>query len=190
MRGPVKRSLLQALGIILISLALGLGVNAFRADGIPLVERWTEKLAQKQQAGGFPAVSLAETVAAFTRGEALFLDARDLDFYKLGHIPGALNLPVQEFERVFPRMRERLETAPWLIAYCDGGSCEASVELTERLFLAGIDRVSVFPGGFQQWKDAGQAVEQGEGTRGQQPAGSGQGTSRPGEKSGKGEKGS
>jgi rhodanese-related sulfurtransferase len=190
MRGHVKRSLLQALGIILISSALGLGVNAFRGDGIPLAERWSEKLAQKQQAGGFPAVSLAETMAAFTRGDALFLDARDPDFYKLGHIPGALNLPVQEFERVFPRMRERLEAAPWLIAYCDGGSCEASVEVTERLFLVGIDRVSVFPGGFQQWKDSGQAVEQGEGSKGQQEAGSGPGASRPGEKSGKGEKGS
>ena len=170
----MKRTLLQALGIILISLALGLGVNAFRADGIPFVERWSEKLAQKQQAGGFPAVSLAETVAAFTRGEALFLDARDRDLYKLGHIPGAVNLPVQEFERVFPRMRERLEAAPWLIAYCDGGSCEASVELTERLFLVGIDRISVFPGGFQQWKDSGQAVEEGEGTTGQEVAGGGQ----------------
>lgn len=186
----MKRSLLQALGIILISLALGLGVNAFRADGIPFVERWSEKLAHKQQAGGFPAVSLAETMAAFTRGEALFLDAREPDFYQLGHIPGALNLPVQEFERAFPLTRERLEAAPWLIAYCDGGSCEASVELSERLFLVGIDRVSVFPGGFQQWKDSGQAVEQGKGTGGQEAAGSGQGTSRPGEKSRKGEKGS
>jgi len=165
MRGPVKRSLLQALGIILISLAFGLGANSFRADGIPLVERWSEKLAQKQQAGGFPAVSLAEAMGAFSRGEALFLDARDPDFYKLGHIPGAVNLPVHEFESVLPRMRERLETAPWLIAYCDGGSCEASVELTERLFLVGIDRVSVFPGGFQQWTESGQAVEKGEGTR-------------------------
>jgi rhodanese-related sulfurtransferase len=172
MRGPVKRSLLQALGIILISSALGLGVNAFRADGIPLVERWSEKLAQRQQAGGFPAVSLAETVAAFTRGEALFLDARDHDFYKLGHIPGALNLPVREFERTLPEIRAQLEAAPWVITYCDGGSCEASVELTERLFLAGIDRVSVFPGGFEQWKQSGQAVEQGEGATGQQAAGS------------------
>jgi rhodanese-related sulfurtransferase len=174
MRGSVKRSLLQALGIILISLALGLGVNGFRADGIPLVERWSEKLAQKQQAGGFPAVSLMETIAAFTRGEALFLDARDPDFYKLGHIPGAVNLPVREFERALPELRERLEAAPWLIVYCDGGGCEASLELTERLFLVGIDRVSVFPGGLQQWKGSGQPVEQGEGTRGEQAAGRGQ----------------
>jgi len=174
MRGPVTRSMFQALGISIISLALSLGVNAFRADGIPLVERWSEKLAQKQQAGGFPAVSLTETVAAFARGEVLFLDARDPDFYKLGHIPGALNVPVREFERILPEIRERLEAAPWLIAYCDGGSCEASVELTERLFMVGIDRISVFPGGLQQWEDSGQVVEQGEGTRGQQAGGSGQ----------------
>jgi rhodanese-related sulfurtransferase len=159
----MKRSLLQALGITLISLALGIGVNSFRAHGIPIVERWSEKLAQKQQADGFPAVSLAETVAACTRGEALFLDAREPDFYKLGHIPGAVNLPVRQFDRVLPGLRGRLEAAPWLIAYCDGESCKASVELTEKLFLAGIDRVSVFPGGFHQWKDSGQAVEQGEG---------------------------
>jgi rhodanese-related sulfurtransferase len=155
----VKQSLLQALGIILISGALGLGANAFRADGIPLVERWTDKLAEKQRAGGFPAVSLAETVEALTRNDSIFLDARDPDFYALGHIPGAVNLPVHHFDRMFPGLRERIEAAPSVIVYCDGGGCEASVELTEKLFLAGMDRVSVFPGGFQEWKEAGQPVE-------------------------------
>jgi rhodanese-related sulfurtransferase len=155
----VTRSLLQALGVIVISGALGLGANAFRADGIPLVERWTDKLAQKQQAGGSPAVSLPETVEALSRNDAVFLDARDPDFYALGHIPGAVNLPVHDFDRMFPGLKERIEAAPWVIVYCDGGGCEASLELTEKLFLAGIDRVSVFPGGFQQWTESGQTVE-------------------------------
>jgi rhodanese-related sulfurtransferase len=155
----VKRSLLQALGIIIISGALGLGANGFRADGIPLVERWTDTLAQKEQAAGFPAVSLAETVDALTKNEALFLDARDADFYAFGHIPGAVNLPVHDFDRVFPGLKERIQAAPWVIVYCDGGGCEASVELTEKLFLAGINQVSVFYGGFQQWTESGQRVE-------------------------------
>ncbi|HYA02222.1 MAG TPA: rhodanese-like domain-containing protein [Syntrophobacteria bacterium] len=155
----MKRSLLQALGIILISGALGLGANAFRADGIPLIERWTDKLAEKQQAGGFPAVSLAETADALARNDAMFLDARDPDFYALGHIPGAVNLPVHDFDRMFPGLKDRIEAAPLVIVYCDGGGCEASVELTGKLFLEGIDRISVFPGGFQEWKESGQAVE-------------------------------
>jgi rhodanese-related sulfurtransferase len=155
----VKQSLLQALGIILISGALGLGANAFRADGIPLVERWTDTLAQKEQAAGFPAVSLAEAIDASSGNDALFLDARDVDFYAFGHIPGAVNLPVHDFDRMFPGLRGRIEAAPRVIVYCDGGGCEASVELTEKLFLAGISRVSVFYGGFQQWTESGQRVE-------------------------------
>lgn len=155
----MQRSLLQALGIILISGAVGLGANAFRADGIPLIERWTDQLAAKRQASGFPAVSLAEAAAALARHDAIFLDARDPDFYALGHIPGALNLPVHDFDRMFPGLNERIAAAPWVIVYCDGGGCEASVELTGKLFLAGIARVSVFPGGFQEWTESGQAVE-------------------------------
>jgi rhodanese-related sulfurtransferase len=154
----MKRSLLQAFGIILLSGTIGLVVNGFRPDGIPWVENWQEKVLNEQLTGGLPAVSLKEAREAYEGGYALFVDARDPDFFKEGHIPGAVNLPVKDFDRVFPTLNERLLAAPRIITYCDGANCEMSVELTEKLLFAGLEYVEIFTGGIQQWKAGGQPV--------------------------------
>lgn len=154
----MMRSLLQALGIMLFSGIIALAANGFRPDGIPLVEKWQEKVLNEQLTGGLPAVSLEQAREAYEGGYALFVDAREPDFFEVGHIPGAVSLPVKDFERVFPLLKERLLAVPRVIAYCDGASCEASVELTEKLLFAGLEHVEIFTGGIQQWKAAGQPV--------------------------------
>ena len=157
----MKRSLLQAFGIILLSGTIGLGVNGFRPGGIPWVENWQEKVLNEQLTGGLPAVSVKEAIEAHEGDYALFVDAREPDFFKVGHIPGAINLPVKDFDGVFPTVKKRLLAAPQIITYCDGASCEMSVELTEKLLFAGLERVEIFTGGMQQWKAAGQKVVKG-----------------------------
>ena len=123
------------------------------------MENWQEKILNEQLTGGLPAVSLKEAREAYEEGYALFVDARDPDFFKAGHIPGAVNLPVKDFARVFPTLNERLLAAPRIITYCDGASCDMSVELTEKLLFAGLEQVEIFTGGIQQWKAAGQPVD-------------------------------
>ncbi|MGB6930229.1 MAG: rhodanese-like domain-containing protein [Syntrophobacteria bacterium] len=157
----MKRSLLQLIGIIIISGALGIGVNAFRAEGIPLMERWQEKVLNEQLTGGLPAVSLKQVKEAFKSGAALLVDARDPEFFERGHIPGAVSLPVRDFDSVFPKLEEQLRAAPRVITYCDGASCEMSVELTEKLLFAGLEYIEIFTGGIQQWQGAGQPIEEG-----------------------------
>ena len=157
----MKRSLLQALAIVFLSGTIALAVNSFRADGIPWVENWQQKVLNEQLTGGLPAVSLKEAKEAYEAGYALFVDARDPDFYKAGHIPGAVNLPVKDFDQVLPKLKEQLLAAPMVITYCDGASCEMSVELTEKLLFAGLEHVEIFTGGIQQWKAAGQPVVRG-----------------------------
>ena len=154
----MKRSLLQSIGIIIISGALGIAVNAFRAEGIPLVERWQEKVLNEQLTGGLPAVSLKQVKEAYRSGNALFVDARDSEFFEQGHIPGALSLPVRDFDSVFPKLEKQLRAAPRVITYCDGASCEMSVELTEKLLFAGLAYIEIFTGGIQQWQGAGLPV--------------------------------
>ena len=154
----MKRPLLQALAIVLLSGTIGLAVNSFRPDGIPWAENWQKKVLNEQLTGGLPAVSLKEARDAYEAGYALFVDARDPAFFKAGHIPGAVNLPVKDFDRVLSKLKEQLLAAPRVITYCDGASCEMSVELTEKLLFAGLENVEIFTGGIQQWKAAGQPV--------------------------------
>ena len=157
----MKRSLLQSIGIIIISGALGIAVNAFRAEGIPLMERWQEKVLNEQLTGGLPAVSLKQVKEAYKSGAALLVDARDPEFFERGHIPGAVSFPVRDFDSVFPRLEEQLRAAPRVNTYCDGASCEMSVELTEKLLFAGLEYIEIFTGGIKQWQGAGQPIEEG-----------------------------
>lgn len=157
----MKKSLSQVLAIVIVSGLIAIGVNAFRADGIPLVEHWHDKVLNEQLAEGLPAVSLAQAKEAFASEAAVFVDARGPDFFELGHIPGAVNLPVRNFDQVFPRVKQLLLTAPRLIIYCDGANCEMSVELIDKLLMAGIAHVEIFPGGIEQWQAEGQPMEAG-----------------------------
>ncbi|MFA9615032.1 MAG: rhodanese-like domain-containing protein [Deltaproteobacteria bacterium] len=125
------------------------------------MERWQEKVLNEQLTGGLPAVSLKQVKEAYKSGAALLVDARDPEFFEQGHIPGAVSLPVRDFASVFPRLEEQLRTAPRVITYCDGASCELSVELTEKLLFAGLEYIEIFTGGIQQWQGAGQPVVKG-----------------------------
>lgn len=100
-------------------------------------------------------VDLAGAKRAYDLRDAVFVDARSPDAYAAGHIPGARNLPVYEFET---RGREALADLPGearIITYCAGTSCQSSVTLarllTEKL---GYSRVSAFHDGWHAWSGA------------------------------------
>jgi hypothetical protein len=60
-----------------------------------------------------PRVSVADAKAAHDMGSAVFLDVRDGSEYALGHIPGAVSIPLTELSA---RMNE-LEPSAWIIPY-------------------------------------------------------------------------
>lgn len=61
-----------------------------------------------------PRTALAEAKAAFDSKTAIFVDVRDANSYAASHVPGALSIPLPEFER---RLGE-LDRSDWIIPYC------------------------------------------------------------------------
>jgi rhodanese-related sulfurtransferase/DNA-binding transcriptional ArsR family regulator len=82
------------------------------------------------------------------------LDVRPEDEFAVGHLPGALNIPLGELER---RLGE-LPAGREVIAYCRGPYCvlsfEAVAALRERGYL-----VRRLEDGYPEWKAAGLPVE-------------------------------
>ncbi|MFQ6676240.1 MAG: rhodanese-like domain-containing protein [Fidelibacterota bacterium] len=158
-------SLGQGLILFLVSLVFSLGYNAVRNDGLPLVA--VKEIVRSQDVSDVDAfladttfftaprmIDLALARELFDRG-VTFVDARDDEEYRAGHIRGALNLPTVELVAL-------LSPDDPVVAYCSGEGCASSLELAETLMLDwGFSRVFVFEGGWPQWESAGYPAEVG-----------------------------
>ena len=87
----------------------------------------------------------------------IVLDARPEIFHRLGHVPGALSLSREEFERDYARLRVALESSrdKAVAVYCSSASCEDSQMVAEALVKLGYRHLLVFKDGWSEWTHAG-----------------------------------
>lgn len=151
-RPSVWRDLLAVGALALFSLGLGLWARkscgerpaASSVEGIP-----------------HPAFSLKEFQAYLTTPGAVVLDARDRAVYREGHVPGALSLPVAEFDAAY----EELKPVLWphrekiVVVYCSDMWCGQAEMLQQKLINLGFLHVGSFPDGWIAWREAGLPVE-------------------------------
>ncbi|MEI6279960.1 MAG: rhodanese-like domain-containing protein [Verrucomicrobiae bacterium] len=137
----------------LFALALGFFVNLFRSDPLELPYRGREaRLSAGVAEAVPPAMGLAEAEAAWRKGAAVFIDAREPDFFEEGHIGRAINLPVSKIAAADGLPEDK---AVSLIVYCSGGDCGDSRIVARALSAAGYRNVAVFSGGWDEWTAAG-----------------------------------
>ncbi|TAM09028.1 MAG: ArsR family transcriptional regulator [Nevskiaceae bacterium] len=98
-------------------------------------------------------VSREELLARLKDGAVTVLDVRPEDEYALGHLPRAVNLPLD-------RLRQRLadlDPAQPVVAYCRGPYCVLSFEAVALLREHGYEARRL-QDGYPQWKAAGLPV--------------------------------
>jgi rhodanese-related sulfurtransferase len=113
---------------------------------------------ESDQAAGaaqFRKISLAEARKRFDEKAAIFVDARASLFYQVGHIPGAISLPREEYEKRPDLTLLAAYRQKGLVLYCNGKDCPDSAVLATYLTKKGFLRVEVFEGGFPEWQEAG-----------------------------------
>jgi rhodanese-related sulfurtransferase len=110
-------------------------------------------------------VRMATVKLFFDAGAALFLDARDPAEYEAGHIPGAMRLTAADLAAEPERAKTLPVAGRPIIVYCEGGECEASLEVARVLVEGGYRKVLVYSGGFPEWSATGYPVERGKGGR-------------------------
>ena len=99
-------------------------------------------------------VSRKELIGRMRRGEVTILDVRPAEEFEVGHLPGALNVSVEDLERRlgdFPPNQE-------IVAYCRGAYCVFSFQAVDFLRRHGFDARRLEEG-FPEWKLAGLEVE-------------------------------
>ena len=99
-------------------------------------------------------VSRTDLISRLRDGLVTILDVRPEDEFALGHLPGALNIPLGKLEQ---RLGE-LPAGREVIAYCRGPYCVLSFEAVAALRARGY-RVRRLEDGYPEWKAAGLPVE-------------------------------
>lgn len=154
----MRVSLLQQVIIILVfSAGLGLAVNTLRSPSLPLIGAWSHGTFSSK----VETVPLEDAIAKFLSDEAIFLDARPEADYQLGHIQGALNLPVRtrDFGERLQEFSLTVDHEKELIVYCDGIDCTLGPELASILNGLGYRNVSVLINGWTEWMVEGMPFE-------------------------------
>ncbi|MFT4176065.1 MAG: rhodanese-like domain-containing protein [Luteolibacter sp.] len=114
--------------------------------------------------GKIGSISLEEFFALHQADQVMLYDARPAFFYRLGHIPGAINLPVHNNDVDTPIHRQEAEIKAALakgktiVTYCTGITCPDARSLAIHFSGFGYP-VKIFSGGWNAWKDAGMPTE-------------------------------
>ena len=78
------------------------------------------------------------------------------DSYKKGHIPGAINIPVDKLKTEAKKQLKKTDT---IVVYCASYTCHASTNAAALLGKMGYKKVLDYKAGKQGWKDAGLEIE-------------------------------
>ena len=82
------------------------------------------------------------------------LDVRPAEEYAAGHLPGAVNIPLNELEKRLSQLPKESE----IVAYCRGPYCVLAFEAVAQLRAKGY-QAQRLENGFPEWKQAGLPVE-------------------------------
>lgn len=144
---------LDFISILLASIVVGLLFNASNPSGVALVPESLFRPAP-------PLVNAAETKELVDRDEAVLVDARPAEFFREGHIKGAINVPPSLFDVMYTMKLSDLDPQKMIIVYGRNISRHYDEEVAHRLVQRDRENVKVFTGGLSAWSRQGYAVEQ------------------------------
>ncbi|MFU8836764.1 MAG: ArsR/SmtB family transcription factor [Thiohalomonadaceae bacterium] len=118
------------------------------ADVTQLVETY---LTIKDSLEPLPA---SELISRARDGLVTVLDVRPEEEFQAGHLPGAINIPLNQLEKRLKQLSKDSE----VVAYCRGPYCVLAFEAVAKLREQGY-QARRLENGFPEWKQAGLPVE-------------------------------
>ncbi|MFP4147554.1 MAG: ArsR/SmtB family transcription factor [Halorhodospira sp.] len=100
-------------------------------------------------------LSSQELLEQLRAGTVTLLDVRPQEEYEHGHLPGAINIPVEELEA---RLQE-LPEGQQVVAYCRGPYCALALDAVQRLRQHGV-KIARLDEGYPEWKAEGLPIQQ------------------------------
>lgn len=149
----------QMIILLVASVAAAVMMRWLDEDPLPLRYAWSEHVARTAEAKGMRTVTLQEAREIVSAFSHIVLDARKNADYEAGHLPGAMSLPLLDFDAQFPAISGLLMPDQPVMVYCSGYECDESLKLGEILVQSGYTNITLFAGGMSAWQEAGLEVE-------------------------------
>ncbi len=103
-------------------------------------------------------ISRTEIAAKLKRGDRFTLvEALPAHYYNQAHLPGAVNLPHDEVDKLTPQLLP--DKTAEIVVYCANTPCQNSTIAAQRLAALGYSNVREYVEGKQDWIDAGLPTE-------------------------------
>ncbi len=134
--------------VVRLFAALGAAGEAYVAEVERIVRLY---LAAKDELEPVPAKELLDRAR---KGLVTVLDVRPPEEFAVGHLPGAVNIPIHELEKRLGELPKRKE----VVAYCRGPYCLMSYDAVALLRKRGL-KARRLENGMPEWRVAGLPVE-------------------------------
>lgn len=154
--------LLHMAMLLSVAFALAAVANLWSPVGIAWREAWSASIDSQAEQLGINTVVGPQVRRIVDAGSYVVLDARSATDYEAGHLPGALSWPASDIEGKTELILPVLRADQPVLVYCSGRACDESLQLAKFLKSQGLQQVSLFAGGYFEWKKGGYPIETGQ----------------------------
>ncbi len=154
----MKTTAKQTVVILLASAVLAVVANRVHPRRIPWVQDWTRQVEDQAVKQNIKVIPLTVALGKFHSGEALFVDARSADHFAQGHISGAVSVPFERFDELFPFIVDLIDSGRELVVYCTNRECDDALLLASMLKELGGSNTGLYIDGFEFWQKHGGAT--------------------------------
>jgi rhodanese-related sulfurtransferase len=147
----LQLSVAQCAGLAVVSSLAGVIYHFANDEGFWAHADATAPIAQAHLGNFIPKLS-KNKVARLIDTDTVFIDARFPSDFKSGHLEGAVSVPVNASDEERREAMAGVRKDKQIVCYCQSAGCKFAEEVAIRLKLDGYSNVSVFKGGWQEWK--------------------------------------
>jgi len=140
----------QGASLALVALLFGVVHHSVNKAGL-LANADATAMIQEAHAGNFIPKIGEKKVHELLNGDTVFIDARFTRDYKVGHLEGAINVPVDANDVERRKATSDVTKNSPILVYCQSSRCKYAEIVAIKLIEEGYSNISIFRGGWAEW---------------------------------------
>jgi rhodanese-related sulfurtransferase len=138
--------------LLMGSIVLGVGFNLAVGSGLLRNPVAVGDVQRRYHSTFLPKLTVEEVRGLLGNEDVVFVDARRRRDFRKGHLPRAVSMPVNASMDERDRIMDGLPNSKRIVVYCQSSGCGYAQEVADILSVHGYDRISLYPGGWREWK--------------------------------------